>query len=236
MRKLLPQKPRAFTLIEVLLATAIGAMIIIAALAAFRSVNQMRQQLRYYSEAMSHGRYALNRIRDDLANFYRDGNAGQMRLVGVKADQENAPTDRLIIYATNDEKIFSGEGMNDLYEVEYSLSRDGEKGGYFFSRRYGPVTDTAIGNKAGKLLRLSKSINSLEFEFYDGQAWQRGWDSSNVASMVRVSIKLFDPANTQPPISMSQVISLRPLPKVKARQEPREPAAPAIPVVPTGQI
>jgi type II secretion system protein J len=236
MRKLLPQKLKAFTLIEVLLATAIGAMVIIAALAAFRSVNQMRQQLHYYSEAMSHGRYALNQIRDDLANFYRDGRAGQMRLVGIKADHENMPVDRLIIYATNDEKIFSGENMNDLYEVEYSLSRDGDKGGYFFSRRYGPVTDTAIGNKAGKLLRMSKSINSLEFEFYDGQTWQRGWDNSNAASMVRVSIKLFDPANAQPPISMSQVISLKPLPKIKAQQKPQEPAVPATPVVPAGQI
>jgi len=227
--KLPSRRVKAFTLIELLLATAIGAMVIIAALAAFRSVNQMRRQLHYYSEAMSHGRYALNQIRNDLANFYRDGRAGQMRLVGIKADQEDKPMDRLIIYATNDEKIFSGESMNDLYEVEYGLNRDNEKGGYFFSRRYGPVTDTSVGNKAGKLLRMSKSINSLEFEFYDGQTWQRGWDSSNVANLVRVSIKLFDPTGANPPISLSEVISLKPLPTIKAEPGPQEPAVPVVP-------
>jgi hypothetical protein len=233
--KLLPPRLKAFTLIELLLATAIGAMVIIAALAAFRSVNQMRQQLHYYSEAMSHGRYALNQIRNDLANFYRDGRAGQMRLVGIKSDQQDRPMDRLIIYTTNEEKIFSGESMNDLYEVEYGLGRDNEKGGYFFSRRYGPVTDTSVGNKAGKLLRLSGRINSLEFEFYNGQTWQRGWDSSNVANLVRVSIKLFDPTNAHPPISLSEVISLKPLPTIKAEQEPQSPQEQALPVVPAGE-
>jgi prepilin-type N-terminal cleavage/methylation domain-containing protein len=227
--KLAFRQLNGFTLIEVLLATVIGAMVMVAALAAFCSVNQMRQQLRYYSEVTGHGRYAINQIRNDLANFYRDNRSGQMRLVGIKAEEESRPADRLIIYAINQEKSFSGESVNDLYEVEYGFSRDEKQGEYFFSRRYGPVTNTSVGNKGGKLLRLSRNINSLEFEFYNGQTWQRGWDGSDgVASLVRVSMKLFDPADVHRPISMSQVISLKPLPTIKSEPEP------AVPIIPTG--
>ena len=79
---------RAFTLVEVLLATLISAMVAVIAFATFRHVTQNRQTLEYYGDIMAHGRYALNLIRNDLANIRRSEEPTYMLIEGTKSERD----------------------------------------------------------------------------------------------------------------------------------------------------
>jgi len=197
-----------FTLVEILLATIIGAMIAVAAFAVFRSVTSNRDTLEYYAGIMAHGRYALNLIRDDLANFYRAEDPEMMRLQGVKRDIEGKPADRLIIYVVSEQKVREEAKEGDVYEVEYGISEDTEKGISFLARRCGAVEDKSIGNSRGIMTRVARYIDELKFEYFDGQDWRRQWQQTDSPQRVRITLKLFDAESDHPSLEMSREVSL----------------------------
>ncbi|MCK5269814.1 MAG: prepilin-type N-terminal cleavage/methylation domain-containing protein [Sedimentisphaerales bacterium] len=197
-----------FTLVEILLATIIGAMITVAAFAVFRSVTGNRDTLEYYAKIMANGRYALNLIRDDLANFYRAEDPEMMRLRGVKRDVEGKSADRLIIYVVSEQKVRKAAQEGDVYEVEYGISEDTEKGISFLARRCGAVEDKIIGNSGGIMTRVARYIDELKFEYFDGRDWQRQWQQTDLPQRVRVTLKLLNAEGNHSSIEMSQEVSL----------------------------
>ena len=204
---------RGFTLVEVLLASIIGSLVAVVAFATFRSVTHSRQMVDYYSQAMAHGRYGLNLIRDDLANFYRSSDPDEMSVEGVKGKLNDRPADRLIMYVVSDRKIKADRSEGDVYEVEYGLGYSKEKNEYFLTRRCGAVEDIKTGNAKGELRRVASYISELKFEYYYGRQWLRQWyQRGAVPEMVRISMQLVDPKGERPTLAMSQVIGFGPLP------------------------
>jgi type II secretion system protein J len=209
-------KHNGFTLLELLLATVVGTLVIVVALLSLRQVSHCRAEAQYYSDISAHGRYALNRIRDDLANFYRNLNPEKMRLIGAEGGTETEATDRLRVQIVQEGWIHGkpSEGLSDIYEVEYGLCEDLASGGMFLARRCGAIEEAALGNEGGTLTRVSDYITSIRFEYFDGTDWQRKWEQKQgISKMVRVSLVLAD--SKRPlyrPIYISQIISLEPIP------------------------
>lgn len=197
-----------FTLVEILLATIIGAMIAVAAFAVFRSVTGNRDTLEYHAKIMANGRYALNLVRDDLANFYRAEDPEMTRLRGIKRDVEGKSADRLIIYVVSEQKVRKAAQEGDVYEVEYGISEDTKNGISFLARRCGAVEDKSIGNSGGIMTRMARYIDELKFEYFDGQDWQRQWQQTDLPQRVRVTLKLLDAESNHSSIEMSQEVSL----------------------------
>ncbi|MCP4343083.1 MAG: prepilin-type N-terminal cleavage/methylation domain-containing protein, partial [Desulfobulbaceae bacterium] len=129
---------KAFTLIEVLLASVLGAMIALAGIAAYQTVAQARRNLAFNSEVMAHGRYALNMIRDDLASQYRGKSADDMKLVGIVGEKSNKTLDRLIFHITADDMGNDNDLQGDIYEVEYGLSVNDHDKELYLGRRIAP--------------------------------------------------------------------------------------------------
>ena len=205
-----------FTLLELLLATVVGALVIVAALVSLRQVSRSRAEAQYYSDISAHGRYALNRIRDDLANFYRSLNSEEMRFLGAEGGTESEATDRLRVQVVQEvwREGKPSEGLSDIYEVEYGLCEDLAAGGTFLARRCGAIEEAAIGNEGGTLTRVADFITSIRFEYFDGTDWQRNWEQrQGIPALVRVSLVLAD--HKRPlyrPVHISQMISLEPIP------------------------
>ena len=199
---------RGFTLVEILLATIIGAMIAVAAFAVFRSVTGNRDTLEYHAKIMANGRYALNLVRDDLANFYRAEDLEMTRLRGIKRDVEGKSADRLIIYVVSEQKVHKAAQEGDVYEVEYGISEDTENGISFLARRCGAVEDKSIGNSGGVMTRVARYIDELKFEYFDGQDWQRQWQQTDLPQRVRITLKLLDAESNHSSLEMSQEVSL----------------------------
>ena len=98
------KKTKGFTLIEALLATVVGALIVVVALASFRSVSQSRSKIQYYSDINANARFALNMIRDDLANIYRNRDHSKMMLSGIRNLTGDSSSDKIILYTVSDKK------------------------------------------------------------------------------------------------------------------------------------
>ena len=208
---------KGFTLLEVLLATVVGTLVLVVAFMTYRSVATGRELSGYYSEMMAQGRYALGQFRDDLANFYRCRDVSRMRLVGTKGVKQQ-DADRLKLYVVSDRKVGSETAEGEVYEVEYGLSQiDSEHESQFLLRRCGPVTDESQGNKAGEVIQIARNVSRLEFEYYDGEEWQGQWqqEEGEFPWLVRINLVLQDPAGQAGAISFSQEVSLLPFRKHK---------------------
>ena len=209
---------KAFTLVEVLLASTLAAIVAAAGLATYRSVSESRQILGYTSEVNAHARYALNMIRTDLANMYRGTLPDEMRLKGITAERDGRNLDRLILYVISNEKVALSDNpapQGDIFEVEYGLSPSPQKSQLFLGRRLAPVEDLETGNPKGNLTRIARYIDQLTFEFYDypSARWHRGWEYyDQLPQRLRVTMVLTDPKGKRPPMTVSQEIALPPLP------------------------
>ncbi|MBN1845753.1 MAG: hypothetical protein JW810_08730 [Sedimentisphaerales bacterium] len=206
-----------FTLVELLLATVIGALVIVIALGSLRQVAQGRAKALYISEITAHGRYALDCIRNDLANFYRGSQSDQMRLIGIPGGTEDLPADRLLARITGQPERTNGstDPAGDIFEIEYGLFKSQNDCPEGLGRRCAAVFDVSQDNEQGRITHTASFVTSLKCEFYNGKSWQRNWSAEQgVCPLVRVSLQLRDRARPQyGSVSVSQTISLEPLPE-----------------------
>ncbi|GEM_PF-1675274 len=206
---------RAFTLVELLLATVIGALVIAVAVGTLRSVARGREQAEYYSQMLAHGRYAINQIRNDLANFYRCLDARQMCLEGRSGGSGAMAADRLRAFVVSDRAVGERLREGDVYEVEYGLREEAGGEQRYLTRRVAPVSNTAVGNDRGLLSEVSRHVQVLQFDYFDGRTWRRTWGGrADYPSLVRVTVRLAGPDAEDRDITLSQEIALGPLPDV----------------------
>lgn len=208
-------KKTGFTLLEIMLATAIAVLVMSAALGAFRQVSRSREMARCYSELAAHGRYGLNLIRDDLANIFRSQLSDKMRLNGIPLGTESDADDTLVMYVlVQPQSADETESwLNDIYEVEYTLGASADTP--VLIRRWAPVEDFEIGNAAGISIAAARYVRTLKFEYFDGLEWIRRWNHPGaLPQRVRVSIELAKKMlNKECSLLISQEISLEPLPR-----------------------
>lgn len=217
------QNNSAFTLVELMLATVIGALVVIVALSAYRNVSRSRTEADYYSRLMAHGRYALDRIRDDLANFYPCITDNGISFVGTPTTTAaEIHSDQLRFYIAADPKIEKNldrytvdspeQTAGDLYEIEYQLKFNENDHIAALYRRIGPLTNPQQGNPAGRLTQIAQNIKSLQFEYYEKSSnhWISQWQNDQAApELVRVSMLLSDDTqNKYKPVMLSQEIAL----------------------------
>jgi len=203
----------AFTLVELLLATLIGTLVILVALAAFRSVIVSRQAVQNHTEVIANGRIAMRQIREDLSNFYRSPVPGVMRLVGEQHFMASQSADTLRFYAVSDRMLPERDEQGDVYEVEYGIYTDEKTQTRYLGRRCAMVKDPLHGNAKGILSALALDIQELKFEYYDSREWKPQWEEAGrVPQWVRVSMTFRHPQQTDRQARFSQVISLEPLP------------------------
>lgn len=207
-----------FTLVEVLLATVVGSLVIVSSLLMFRSVLRSREALGYASRAGANGRCAMNRIRNDLANVYRGRDRMHMRFVGTKAGVAKKGLCRLSLTIVGNGYSLADDYTGDIFEVEYGLIGSGDVS--VLGRRCSPLAHGGLSNDHGVLTRIAENISQLEFKYYDGQQWLDRWeDSDDFPQLILVSLAVVDPAGVYNPLKLSQIISLPPMPTVTVGNE-----------------
>ena len=190
----------AFTLVEVILAVAISAIVLVAIGGVFFSAVRLREKTSATLDAALPATQALAILRRDLQGTVGPYNilAGDFKCgaqtMGVTMGLGSASGLGLDFF-TSTGAINDDEPWGDIQEVYYQLK------------------DPADRNQAGKdLVRyvnrnllatsmptpdeqwLMGNINSVQFECYDGTQWRNTWDTSmgdtNLPTAVRVSIQL----------------------------------------------
>ncbi len=177
-------RARAFTLIEVLVAIAIFAMISTLIMTSFSSLQRSKEGVRRISERYRQGRMALSRMSRELQSAYIshhvpiDPNLLVWRTAFIA--ERDDPADRVSFVAFAHRRLDRDAHESDQMEVSYySLPSDQDDGSYDLIRRFSPKIDLEP-ETGGRAQVLATDIESLRFQYLDALTglWSEDWDST----------------------------------------------------------
>lgn len=187
-----------FTLVELILAGSITAMVVVAAVTslvvAMRSHAARRDVTAVYESAGA----ALQMIRRDLLSVFLAPVDNRTRFVGLDMEESGLPIDQLIFMSTGNNPAESMGGESDLMEVHYYIDSDDSTEERWLQRRTDatPDDDPFTG---GTVSLLGPHVVALDFQYYDGLEWWEDWDSKDAIPVcVSVGIAVRDERKAKP--------------------------------------
>jgi general secretion pathway protein J len=184
-----------FTLVEVLVASTLGAFIALVAVSALRAITTSAKMLDTNLEVAAEVRFASNMVQTDLVNLYRDKDQKNTRLIGMAGESGDETTSYLVLYTVGRTKARIDKPEGDVYEVEYYLARDqqveNEQGQTsVLMRRLWPYPDKEQVKPGGVLTVIAENIDVFQVRYFDGQDWANEWpeEMETLPQLVEVNI------------------------------------------------
>jgi type II secretion system protein J len=196
---------RAFTLIELILAIGVAAIVLVAINAVFFSAMRLRENTSNAVEASLPEQQALMLLRQDLAGIMPPNTngvfGGSFKVGSVSSTGLNQPVD-IELYTTTG-ALRANEPWGEVQRVTYELrtSADPSLPGKDLVRS---VTRNllATATVAPDDQPLMSGVNNVEYSCYDGTQWRNYWDTTmtdtNLPVAVRVRIQMAGQDNAQP--------------------------------------
>ena len=177
MKKIIFKSKRAFTLIEVLVATAMFATIISALYALFHSALKTRETAFRVFETDLSRHYVTILIKRDIVNTVLPTGVLAGAFIGEKEESGLVRMDKLELY-TSSGIVDENDKWGDIEKVEYYLEESTENPGEMDFIR--AVTRNLLPSieEEPEEEHLFKNVESLKILYYDGDSWQDTWDST----------------------------------------------------------
>ena len=181
-RRMAPR--RGFTLVELLLAGMIAAMVLVTVVVTLSQIGRAREVSRARLLAHLRADAALDAIRGDLSAILRDADLFHTRVLLydgssiVVAGTERLDTgrDEVLVFNSRLQPLgeidYNGEGGE--YETQFRIDED-QYGVALWERR-DPVPDD-WPDGGGVATPISEGVIGLDIMAYDGQDWFDEWDS-----------------------------------------------------------
>ena len=197
-----PARAGGFTLMELLLAIVISAVVLAAINGIFFGAMRLRNRTADNVDQSLPLQNALGLIRRDLMGIQRPGGtfAGNLNSSATVTGESETETTTEIYTCTG--ALLDDVPWGDIQRVAYVLraptNQISNTGGRDLVRIVNrnllpPVQDEPVEQ------RLLSDVQLLEFSFYDGQSWRSVWNSTNEVTAlpraIRVSLTLAPPAN-----------------------------------------
>ena len=115
--KICRKKYEAFTLLEVMIASVMGAFIALVALGSLRSVTAAKELVAENSSVSDELTFAARRIHADLINLYRDGDRSSVKFIGTIENDDYGPVKNIIFRTVSMAKARPADAESDVYEV-----------------------------------------------------------------------------------------------------------------------
>jgi general secretion pathway protein J len=195
---------RGFTLMEVMIAVAItalmGAMVSMAFQTGFHAKEVVETEADHYRML----RAAMNRMAREIGSAYVSDRYDATRY----RDQNDRPTnfvgegDKLLFTTFAHQRLYTDAKESDQAVVEYSVKSSTEKGAngrMDLMRRENPNMDGRM-DRGGNTDVLFEGVKKLEFSYWDSQRkeWQDEWDTrrtekkSILPTRVRITLTALD--------------------------------------------
>ena len=190
------QSVRAFTLIEMMLAIGIMAMVIAAMNAVFFSALRLRDHAASAVDAALPAQQATEILRRDLQGAMAPGGvlAGDFKVGGVSEPNMSQPVE--IEMYTSTGTLRATEPWGDIQMVTYELKPSATRSATGSKDLIRSVTRNLLSTTtpAPEDQWLMSGVQDLHFSCYDGTQWQDSWDTTssntNLPLAVRVRIQL----------------------------------------------
>jgi len=187
------RRKRGFTLLEILLALAISAIVLAGIGTVFYGAIHLRDRTEAAIEASVPITQALTIIRRDLLGALPPGGSGSYySLAGdFRANAAGTGSGRLQIFTTtgvlNDNDPWS-DVQEVIYELHDPIPRGNGSGRDLTRVVVRNVLATAQPDTAERV--VLSNVRSAEFECYDGMNWQTSWDTSAGNTNLPTAIKV----------------------------------------------
>ncbi len=177
-----------FTLVELLLAAALGALVVTAAFSSISVVLKGYKKYRDRAEIYEPARLALARMSREISSVFVSPHENRTHFVGIPQVIEGVSMDQLSFIATVNDPLRSDEGESDLCEVHYMIDIDPETPERWLQVRYDPTLDDDPMT-GGTSHLLGPRVVAVRFLYFDGNYWMNEWDSEEEIPMA-VSITI----------------------------------------------
>jgi type II secretion system protein J len=225
--------PRGFTLIELIVAGLVAAIVIGSVSYTLTQVAKSRGATKKRLDAHVRAHAALDSIRRDIASTIRSADLMDCRVL-INDDEAGAsggdmPRDELLLFANRlgtagSDVRYQGEGSE--FEVQYRVEDD-DLGAALWQRRDAMPDRTPDGG--GTATPLVDGVVGIDFEAYDGESWYPDWDSDiyGLPWAIRATVTAAGQANGEDPLSdMRNLVTLQTVVAidriVPPKQEPTE--------------
>lgn len=183
---------RGFTLIEILIATTLFAVVVGALYSVFYGAMRLRERAYQKFEKAVPKSYALERIKMDLSNATPPGGILAGDMISQKTEKGNQRSDTLEFYSSAgiiEQNYPWGDVMKIMYYLGQPLYQDTR--GYDLIRATTRNLLTTDEDTPDEYHMLS-GVESLEFSFYDKSSatWLDSWDSTANENLLPTAIRV----------------------------------------------
>lgn len=168
-----------FTLLEILVASAIASMILVMAYASYHSIIMSVKRSTGHAEFYENVNLAITKIDMDIANTYYTRNNKRVNFV-CEDSQGNSKLNFVTI--THNDENYSGSlavanPSSDVHEVGYYLKENPNTPGLYFliKREETHYDDDPLTGGTENMILVN--VVNVKFEFLRGYDWNEGWDS-----------------------------------------------------------
>ena len=177
-----------FTLIELVISSALTAMILVSAYVCLRGAVASEKLIETRADALQTARVAMSLLTADLRSA--SVLSKDYEFIGMSRMIEKIEADNLDFGTHNYAPRTLREG--DFCEVSYFVQKSEETGAYSLWRRRDPTPDPEPFS-GGNREQIAENILGVRFEFYDGFEWFDEWGDPDGNRLQ--SDSLFDPGN-----------------------------------------
>jgi general secretion pathway protein J len=176
---------RGFTLIEVMIAAGILAVMAAMTFGSFSQAWQQKEDFALADERYAQARGALDRITFELSHAFLSEHYDRKRFrerPTVFKGQDRGGRDELLFTSLAHERLESDAKESDQAVIRYWLERDPENPRYdSLWRRSNPLIDEDAERRGHKAV-LCENVRGLDLEYWDAakEEWVDEWDASRV--------------------------------------------------------
>jgi len=175
---------RGFTLIEMLIAVAVSALLLVTTYGIVTSVSRTRDRLVKEGEGFHLARVICERLSRELRGAYYSADTAASRFAGG-TDEDGRPFLELATTAST-----PASGGSGIVVVRYLLAEDESNSKVLLRDEY-PLYSQPADDRP--LRRLAGGIEELQLRFRRGAEWQPQWRSDEMAGLpdlVEVSLTI----------------------------------------------
>ena len=183
-------RSRGFTLLEIIVASAMFTVIVGGLISVLFSSMKLRENTFEKMESKLERDRVVRVVKEDMASIVPPVGVLAGAFLGEKEEERGVPLDSLEFYTASG-ILNDLDPWGDIVKVEYFLdSPEWEDSFGYDLVRAVTRNHLATEEEEPEMETLARDVKSLEFSYYDGEEWAEDWDSTAQDNQMPLALRM----------------------------------------------